>query len=272
MPTQAPVARPVNRARSPHPGAAPIMAAMFKYVACLLLSCAAAMAGAGSLGPAPGAGMGIGQVAGPGMGQAMGRGMGQGLGQDFEQRPDQRLDQRIDSGTGNAGGTVASTGQGAPDVLVAPGGLVARGADAVPPVERVLVRKSERRLYLMRGDEILRSYRIALGLRPEGSKERAGDYRTPEGNYRLARRNPNSDFFLSIQVSYPGPQDLERARRNHWNPGGSVMIHGQPNTPRHPAAFYAREDWTDGCIALSNADMVEFWRLTRENMPIDIEP
>ncbi len=155
--------------------------------------------------------------------------------------------------------------------LSAPGGLAAPAAP-LPQVERVLVRKSERRMYLMRGDEILRSYRISLGLRPEGSKERAGDYRTPEGSYRLARRNPNSDYFLSIQVSYPGPQDLERARRNHWNPGGSVMVHGQPNLPRHPASFYAREDWTDGCIALSNADMVEFWHLTRENMPIEIEP
>jgi murein L,D-transpeptidase YafK len=169
-------------------------------------------------------------------------------------------------GMGSTGGTIASTG------LSAPGSISAPAAAALPQVERVLVRKSERRLYLMRGEEILRSYRISLGLRPEGSKERAGDYRTPEGSYRLARRNPNSDYFLSIQVTYPGPQDLERARRNHWNPGGSVMVHGQPNTPRHPASFYAREDWTDGCIALSNADMVEFWHLTRENMPIDIEP
>jgi murein L,D-transpeptidase YafK len=169
-------------------------------------------------------------------------------------------------GMGSTGGTIASTG------LSAPGSISAPAAAALPQVERVLVRKSERRMYLMRGEEILRSYRISLGLRPEGSKERAGDYRTPEGSYRLARRNPNSDYFLSIQVTYPGPQDLERARRNHWNPGGSVMVHGQPNTPRHPASFYAREDWTDGCIALSNADMVEFWHLTRENMPIDIEP
>ena len=219
------------------------MVRMFKYVACLLLPWAAALAGPDTFGPAP------------------------GVSQRMAQRMDQRMDQGMDAGMGSSGGTVASAGFAAPGALASPT-IMASPAQ----VDRVLVRKSERRLYLMRGEEILRSYRISLGLRPEGSKERAGDYRTPEGNYRLARRNPNSDYFLSIQVSYPGPQDLERARRNHWNPGGSVMVHGQPNSPRHPAAFYAREDWTDGCIALSNADMVEFWHLTRENMPIDIEP
>jgi len=148
----------------------------------------------------------------------------------------------------------------------------ARSNAALPQADRVLVRKSERRLYLMNGKDVVRSYHVSLGLMPEGSKERAGDYRTPEGSYLLTRRNPRSDFFLSIQVSYPGPGDLQRARRNHEDPGGSIMVHGQPNTPRHPADYYARQDWTDGCIALTNADMTEFWLLTHDNMPIDIEP
>jgi len=82
----------------------------------------------------------------------------------------------------------------------------------LPVADRVLVRKSERRLYLMRGDDVLRAYRVALGLNPGGPKERAGDFRTPEGSYRLTRRNTRSDFFLSIQVSYPSPQDVQRAR------------------------------------------------------------
>ena len=60
----------------------------------------------------------------------------------------------------------------------------------------------------------MRSYKIALGLNPVGQKERAGDFRTPEGEYRLIRRNPRSDFFLSIQVSYPNDADVKRARRN----------------------------------------------------------
>lgn len=167
-----------------------------------------------------------------------------------------------DGGSGNAGtvpSTLASFSQ-------------ARESTDLPQADRVLVRKSERRLYLMRGEQIVRSYRVALGLMPEGSKQRAGDYRTPEGSYLLTRRNPHSEFFLSIQVSYPGPVDLERARRNHLDPGGAIMVHGQPKTLRHPADYYARQDWTDGCIALSNSDMTEFWLFTHDNMPIDIEP
>lgn len=142
----------------------------------------------------------------------------------------------------------------------------------LPMADRVLVRKSERRLYLMRGADVLRAYRIALGLNPGGAKERSGDFRTPEGSYRLTRRNTRSDFFLSIQVSYPNEQDVQRARRNGWPPGGSIMIHGLPNDPRHTPDYYATQDWTDGCIAVTNADMVEIWMMTSENVPIVIEP
>ena len=142
----------------------------------------------------------------------------------------------------------------------------------LPLADRVLVRKSERRLYLMRGSDVLRAYHIALGLNPAGHKERAGDFRTPEGRYKLTRRNTRSDFFLSIQVDYPNASDVNKARRNGWQPGGSIMIHGLPNDPRHAPDYYASQDWTDGCIAVTNADMVEIWMMTSENVPIAIEP
>src|SRR4029079_11083892 len=142
----------------------------------------------------------------------------------------------------------------------------------LPIADRVLVKKSERRLYLMRGTDVLRAYRVALGLNPAGPKERAGDFRTPEGNYKLARRNTRSDFFLSIQVSYPNEQDMKNARRNGWQPGGSIMITGLPNDPRHSPDYYATQDWTDGCIAVTNADMVEIWMMTSDNVRIDIQP
>ena len=156
-------------------------------------------------------------------------------------------------------------------------GLGSRGADPLvgqaPPVaDLILVRKSERRLYLMRNGAVLRSFRIALGLVPDGAKERAGDFRTPEGRYRLTRRNARSDYFLSIQLSYPSDEDRRRARRNGWDPGGSIMIHGLPNTPRHPPEYYSSQDWTDGCIALSNADMVELWMMTQDDTRIEIQP
>lgn len=143
---------------------------------------------------------------------------------------------------------------------------------SLPTADQIIVRKSERRLYLMRHGEVLRTYRVALGLQPEGPKERAGDFRTPEGRYYLTRRNPRSDYFLSIQVSYPNEQDIRRAQREHVDPGGSIMLHGLPNSLRHPPEYYAKSDWTDGCIALSDADMVEVWMLTQDNIPIDIRP
>jgi len=152
------------------------------------------------------------------------------------------------------------------------GGVPSEISARLPDADRVVVRKSERRMYLMSGSEVLRSYRVALGLMPAGSKECSGDYRTPEGRYLLTRRNTHSDFFLAIQVSYPNASDMQRARRNRWNPGGSIMVHGLPNSLRHAPDYYANQDWTDGCIALSNADMVEFWLLTHNNMPIDITP
>jgi murein L,D-transpeptidase YafK len=161
-------------------------------------------------------------------------------------------------------------------VVAAPAGVSAGVGSSVPapmPVaDQVLVRKSERRLYLLRHGEVLRSYRVALGLMPQGPKERAGDFRTPEGRYQLTRRNSRSDYFLSIQVSYPNADDLRRAHREHVNPGGSIMVHGLPNFQRHPPDYYAAADWTDGCIAMSNADMVELWLMVQDNTPIDILP
>lgn len=145
-------------------------------------------------------------------------------------------------------------------------------AEELVPADHVVVHKAERKLYLYHGPQLLGSYRIALGLNPTGPKERERDYRTPEGRYFLSRRNTRSDYFLAIQVSYPNKQDERNARRRGWAPGGSIMIHGLPNTPKHSALYYEQTDWTDGCIALSNSDMVEVWMRTQDNIPIEINP
>jgi murein L,D-transpeptidase YafK len=109
-------------------------------------------------------------------------------------------------------------------------------------------------------------------LNPEGHKQEEGDFRTPEGRYRLAGRNERSDFFLSIAVSYPDQTDRQRAKAAGVSPGGFIMVHGLPNQPRWPPEYYASRDWTDGCIALSNSDMMELWMLVGDNIPIDIRP
>jgi murein L,D-transpeptidase YafK len=157
-------------------------------------------------------------------------------------------------------------------VMLTPAPAAPSDLAGLPPVDRVVVRKGQRQLLLMHGGNVVRSYHVALGLNPVGQKERSGDFRTPEGSYRLDRRNPRSDYFLSIKVSYPNEKDMRRARARHWDTGGSIMIHGLPNLLRHDPDYYARNDWTDGCIAVSNADMVEIWMLTPDDVPIDILP
>ena len=147
------------------------------------------------------------------------------------------------------------------------------GLDAgLPLADNVVVRKGERRLYLMRNGSVLRTFKVALGLRPDGHKQFEGDYRTPEGKYRLVRRNPNSEFFLSIQISYPNDDDVTRARKQGQRPGGAIMIHGQPNIPTRSRDYYSTVDWTEGCIAVSNSDMVEIWLMTPPDTPIEIQP
>ena len=145
-------------------------------------------------------------------------------------------------------------------------------AEDIAAANLVVVHKAEHKLYLYSGSRLLGEYKVQLGLSPAGQKEREHDFRTPEGRYVLARRNTRSDYFLAIQVSYPNKEDELRARKNRWPPGGSIMIHGFPNQPKHPPSYYESNDWTDGCIALSNSDMVEVWMRTQDNIPIEIDP
>lgn len=146
------------------------------------------------------------------------------------------------------------------------------GGNRFPQADEVVVHKTDRKLELKRDDEVIKSFDIALGLEPAGHKRREGDSRTPEGRYRLIERNTESDFFLSILISYPNTADRSRARAAGVSPGGQIMIHGQPNRPKHNEEFYRLTDWTDGCIAVSNSDMVDIWLMTDENTPITIMP
>ena len=142
----------------------------------------------------------------------------------------------------------------------------------VPVVDHVVVHKAERRLLLMHGHDVVRSYHVSLGLNPTGPKERSGDARTPEGTYRLEGHNSRSAYFLAIKLSYPNEADLAHARSHHWDPGSQIMIHGLPNELKGTPRYYETHDWTDGCIALSNADMAELWNLAPDHLRIDILP
>jgi murein L,D-transpeptidase YafK len=153
--------------------------------------------------------------------------------------------------------------------LQLPGLLQAGG---FPIADEVIIDKSDRELHLMSDGEIFRTFKIALGIRPDGDKKKEGDFKTPEGRYRLDIRNPNSDYFLSIHVSYPNATDRQQASQEGLNPGGSIMIHGQPNLPSRSETYYRTQDWTNGCIAVSNSDMIDIWLMTGENTPIEIRP
>ncbi|MEL7538469.1 MAG: L,D-transpeptidase family protein [Pseudomonadota bacterium] len=145
-------------------------------------------------------------------------------------------------------------------------------ANTLPLADRVLVDKSDRRLYLLQGEQVLASFPVSLGQEPSGHKTEEGDSRTPEGEYRLGVRNPDSDFFLSIHISYPNAADRAQARARGLSPGGLIMIHGRPNEPKYSTEFYRTADWTDGCIAVSNSAMIDIWLMTNNGTPIEIRP
>jgi murein L,D-transpeptidase YafK len=145
-------------------------------------------------------------------------------------------------------------------------------AGEFPLADKVVVEKAARKLHLVQNGAAFRTFDIALGIRPLGDKKKEGDFRTPEGRYLLDTRNPASDFFLAIHISYPNREDAQSARSNGVNPGGSIMIHGQPNEPNQSEAFYQTQDWTNGCIAVSNSDMIDIWLMTAKNTPIEILP
>lgn len=154
-------------------------------------------------------------------------------------------------------------------VLLMPGFI---RAGEFPVADLVVIEKDARQLHLLQGGEIFRTFRIALGIRPIGDKRREGDFKTPEGRYILDRRNPDSEFFLSIHISYPNAADRREAAALGVDPGGAIMIHGQPNVPTRSEMYYHTQDWTNGCIAVSNSDMIDIWLMTGENTPIEIRP
>ena len=159
-------------------------------------------------------------------------------------------------------------------VLTALLGGCAAPEPSVQFVDSVLVRKGDRTLQLLHNGAVYREYKIALGDQPAGHKFEEGDERTPEGDYILDWRNPNSNYYKSIHVSYPNARDRAFARSLGFEPGGMIMIHGRPNwlTSAKVAREYDNRDWTNGCIAVKNDEMDEIWRLVRDGTPIRILP
>ena len=136
-----------------------------------------------------------------------------------------------------------------------------------PEVTHVVVQKSARRLCLLHHDKVLEAYDIGLGFSPAGDKKIEGDGKTPEGMYFIDRRNPNSNFHLSVGISYPNPVDRAEAADLGKSPGGDIFIHGRPWKNRKGG-----RDWTAGCIAVTNREMEDIYAMVRDGTPITIRP
>ena len=150
--------------------------------------------------------------------------------------------------------------------------IISFASYAKEKIDIIVIKKSERILYAVKNDKIIKKYNIALGRNPKGHKKKEGDKKTPEGYYFVDGKNAKSNFFLSLHTSYPNFHDRRVAAKNSVNPGEHIAIHGLPPINLLAQYLYNGTDWTDGCIALNNSDMQELWDLTEEGTQILIKP
>ena len=135
-------------------------------------------------------------------------------------------------------------------------------------IDHILIEKSARRLTVFRDGEPVRTYKIALGFAPAGDKVQQGDGKTPEGMFTITRRNPNSKYHLSLGIDYPQADDIARAQAAGLDPGGDIFIHGQPNAFGKLATI--PNDWTAGCVAVSDTEIEELWRVVQTGTSVEI--
>lgn len=142
----------------------------------------------------------------------------------------------------------------------------------VPMADKVLIEKKARRLTLLSKGQPIKAYSVALGRNPVGPKEKEGDNKTPEGIYTIDARNPKSRYRLSLHISYPGPQDVQRAKQQGVSPGGNIMIHGLMNGLGWVGGLHRSFDWTKGCIAVTNDEVDEIGKLVPNGTSVEIRP
>jgi murein L,D-transpeptidase YafK len=150
--------------------------------------------------------------------------------------------------------------------------MMAQSPQTVPHADHVVVLKKERTLALLSQGKVVKTYKVALGGDPVGPKTRQGDHKTPEGMYILDFRNAHSQFYRSIHISYPNERDRALARKDGVSPGGDVFVHGLPNGYGAVCAAHRLKDWTDGCIAVTNAEIDEIWKAVPDGTQIEIRP
>lgn len=138
--------------------------------------------------------------------------------------------------------------------------------------DRIVVEKAVRKLTLFCGEKPLKSYSVALGRAPEGTKHREGDHRTPEGRYTIDAHKQDSAFHRALHISYPSPADTTAAAQHGDKPGGDIMVHGIRGGLGWLGAFHRCIDWTSGCIAVTDKEIEEIYRAVPDGTPIEIRP
>jgi len=145
-------------------------------------------------------------------------------------------------------------------------------APAAVQADQIVIVKSDRTLTLLRQRQVLRTYKVALGTEPKGAKTQRGDNRTPEGEYTIDSRNAQSQFHLSLHISYPNAADRARAAKLGVNPGGDIFIHGLAPSFAYLGPLHRQTDWTLGCVAVTNAEIEEIWSLVPNGTRVEIRP
>jgi murein L,D-transpeptidase YafK len=125
---------------------------------------------------------------------------------------------------------------------------------------------------LLSGSKVLKTYKVSLGSVPVGPKRIEGDHKTPEGSYVIDAKNAHSQFHLSLHISYPSPADQQRARSLGARPGGAIMIHGLARPFAYLGPLHRQTDWTDGCIAVTNGEIEEIWKMVSIGTRVEIRP
>ena len=138
--------------------------------------------------------------------------------------------------------------------------------------DKIVIVKSAHTMSLISGSRVLRTYKVALGRDPVGPKTRAGDHKTPEGDYVIDAKKSQSKFHLALHISYPNGADRERALRDNVDPGSDVEIHGLENGLGWIGGLQRHFDWTDGCIAVTDHEMDEIWKAVSVGTPVEIRP
>jgi murein L,D-transpeptidase YafK len=151
-------------------------------------------------------------------------------------------------------------------------GLYCAAAAAPVQADKIVILKSAHSMTLLKGSKVLKAYKVALGSVPVGPKQVEGDHKTPEGTYLIDAKNAHSQFHLSLHISYPSAADQQRARSMGARPGGAIMIHGLAKPFAYLGPLHRQTDWTDGCVAVTNAEIEEIWKLVPVGTRVEIRP